>query len=189
MFSNSKRNFKYSSTTPLLKSIIRKQKTQNQVARKRKKRKWLGHQETTTSSWTISISHALIDIIENDQEIFPISDEKYAEELQLQEALMASALSSRIKTPFSETQDDDHNAKPKRVKTETGESSQMIFCPICMDAKPTSEMFKNTTCSHPFCLDCISKHVAVKIQDNISTVKCPDLNCQGVLHLNPEFCR
>ncbi|KAE9453358.1 hypothetical protein C3L33_14750, partial [Rhododendron williamsianum] len=128
-------------------------------------------------------------VIENDQEIFPISDENYAEELQLQEALMASALSSRIRTPFSETQDDDRNAKPKRVKTETGESSQLIFCPICMDAKPTSEMFKNTTCSHPFCLDCISKHVAVKIQDNISTVKCPDLNCQGVLHLNPEFCR
>ncbi|KAF7120754.1 hypothetical protein RHSIM_Rhsim13G0104900 [Rhododendron simsii] len=57
-----------------------------------------------------------------------------------------------------------------------------------MDAKRTSEMFTNTTCSHPFCLDCYSKQVAVKFQDNISTVKCLDLNCQGDLHLNPEFC-
>ncbi|KAH7856920.1 hypothetical protein Vadar_006934 [Vaccinium darrowii] len=130
-------------------------------------------------------------LIESEGEIFPISDEKYAEELQLQEALVASALSSRIRTRLSKTEGDSHNHKVgKRGKTEpeTGESSS-LFCPICMDAKPASEMFRNTACSHSFCLDCIAKHVAVKIQDNISTVKCPDFNCQGVLHLNPDFCR
>ncbi|GMP45819.1 hypothetical protein CsSME_00014200 [Camellia sinensis var. sinensis] len=49
-------------------------------------------------------------------------------------------------------------------------------------------MFENNTSyTHLFCSDCIAKHVAVKIQENISMVTCPELNCEVVLQL--ESCR
>ena len=162
--------------------------------------------------------YALLD----EEQIFPVSDEKYAEELQLQEALMSSAISSSrtrsskehfveqkiIKTEPGESsqifypnyanakpknliiqssETEDHYVEHKRgIKPETDESSK-IFCPICMDAKTSTEMFRINTCTHLFCSDCIVKHVAVKIQENISVVKCPDLNCKGVI--KPELCR
>jgi hypothetical protein len=82
----------------------------------------------------------------DDEEVFPISDEKYAQELQLQKALMSSAISSTMKSE-------------SRVKEETGESSQSFYA-ICMDGKPTREMVINNSCTHSFC-----------IQENISTLK------------------
>ncbi|KAF6176543.1 hypothetical protein GIB67_018861 [Kingdonia uniflora] len=44
----------------------------------------------------------------------------------------------------------------------------------------------NNKCCHSHCT-CISKHVATKIQHNIKSVNCPELNCKVVLE--PEFCR
>ncbi|GKD77603.1 zinc finger, C6HC-type containing protein, partial [Tanacetum coccineum] len=62
------------------------------------------------------------------------------------------------------------------------------FCDICMDTKTESEMFRNTNvCRHMFCFDCIRGHVAAKIQENITKVRCPDQNCKGVI--GPEACR
>ncbi|PNY02504.1 putative E3 ubiquitin-protein ligase RNF144A-like protein [Trifolium pratense] len=48
-------------------------------------------------------------------------------------------------------------------------------------------MFKNQRCYHSFCSECVIKQVATKIQDKISIVSCPGLNCKGVLDL--ESCR
>ncbi|KAF6164756.1 hypothetical protein GIB67_041008 [Kingdonia uniflora] len=45
----------------------------------------------------------------------------------------------------------------------------------------------NKKCCHSYCTDCISKHVATKIQQNINSINCPGLNCKLVLE--PEFCR
>ncbi|RHN82081.1 putative IBR domain, Zinc finger, RING-type, E3 ubiquitin ligase RBR family [Medicago truncatula] len=42
-------------------------------------------------------------------------------------------------------------------------------------------------CYHSFCSECVVKQVATKIQDNITNVSCPGLNCKGVLEL--ESCR
>ncbi|KAF5801375.1 putative transcription factor C2H2 family [Helianthus annuus] len=62
------------------------------------------------------------------------------------------------------------------------------FCGICMDTKTASEMFDNTgICNHLFCSDCIRQHVAVKIKENLTKVKCPDPSCKGVI--GPEACR
>lgn len=118
----------------------------------------------------------------DDQEVFPISDEKYAQELQLQEALISSAISSRtsistdqveVETPFT---------------TLKGQSSVSgSFCMICMDFKPSEEMFINNGCNHSFCTDCVGQYVGTKIQENISIVKCPDVKCKGVLE--PQSCR
>ncbi|XP_061376510.1 E3 ubiquitin-protein ligase RSL1-like [Gastrolobium bilobum] len=67
-----------------------------------------------------------------------------------------------------------------------GESS-LIICEICVEAKETDEMFMNQTCDHSFCSDCVTKHVATKIQESITVVSCPGLNCKGVLEI--DACR
>lgn len=128
---------------------------------------------TSTSDTLLLIDDFYFSALCDDEELFPISDEKYAQELQLQEALMSSAISSTMKP-----------SKPKQLQT--GESSQ-TFCEICMDGKPTSEMLRNNSCTHSFCTDCIGKYVAISIQQNISMVKCPDPKCSGLLE--PQFCR
>ncbi|XP_077230492.1 E3 ubiquitin-protein ligase RSL1-like [Tasmannia lanceolata] len=72
------------------------------------------------------------------------------------------------------------------LTTETGEASE-TFCQICTEGKSQEEMFRNENCSHVFCNDCISKHIAAKIQQNITMVECPDVGCQGLLDL--QFCQ
>lgn len=118
----------------------------------------------------------------DDHEVFPISDEKYAPELQLQEALISSAISSRtsistdqveVETPFT------------ILKGQSSDSES--FCMICMDVKRSEEMFINNGCNHSFCTDCVGRYVGTKIQENISMVKCPDVKCKGVLE--PQSCR
>lgn len=115
----------------------------------------------------------------DEEEVFPISDEKYAEELQMQEALMSSAASLNFKVSDAKTQ------TPGR-RTEAGESSQ-AFCEICMDTKPGNEMFRSNSCRHSYCSECIGRHVAAKIQENVSAVKCPDVSCKGIIE--PQHCR
>jgi E3 ubiquitin-protein ligase RNF144 len=116
-------------------------------------------------------------------------DENYAEELQLQQALMDSL----IITSNSHTQNDpssssgqwdvfDTEQKMFMTKEESS-SSSIIICEICAEPKKTEEMFNIQTCHHSFCSECVIKQVATKIQDKISHVSCPGLNCKGVLEL------
>ncbi|XP_024972127.1 probable E3 ubiquitin-protein ligase RNF144A [Cynara cardunculus var. scolymus] len=118
--------------------------------------------------------------LHDDDEIFPISDEKYAHQLQLQEALI-SASASLFQNASS--------SKKQRIEEEDA-SDQLhdSFCEICMDRKTASDMFRNiNVCGHLFCLDCIRRHVAAKIKENIPQVKCPEPKCKGII--GPEICR
>nr|XP_007135375.1 hypothetical protein PHAVU_010G124200g [Phaseolus vulgaris]ESW07369.1 hypothetical protein PHAVU_010G124200g [Phaseolus vulgaris] len=112
------------------------------------------------------------------EEMLPMSDERYAEQLQLQEALHSSTTSSaRV---VKEVLHVDLEAKGKQK--ETGETSHTLtYCGICMDAKRGEEMFRNQNCSHLYCEDCSGKHVAAKVQENVLTVKCPEPKCKGVI--------
>ncbi|XP_016475322.1 E3 ubiquitin-protein ligase RSL1-like [Nicotiana tabacum] len=115
----------------------------------------------------------LFDEIE-DEENFSISDEKYAEELQFQEVLMAStSIQNSTSSPALSLREAEES-------DEEGESS-LSFCEICAERKESDEMFTIETCSHIFCTDCISKHVATKIQENIHAVTCPGVACRGIL--------
>ncbi|XP_050231743.1 E3 ubiquitin-protein ligase RSL1-like [Mercurialis annua] len=68
-----------------------------------------------------------------------------------------------------------------------GQSSQ-IFCEICAERKEFIDMFATESCVHnSFCSDCISKHVSTKIQESITRVTCPGINCSSVLEL--DICR
>ncbi|KAK4374681.1 hypothetical protein RND71_005358 [Anisodus tanguticus] len=113
----------------------------------------------------------LFDEIQNDEN-FSISDEKYAEELQDQEVIMTSTILNQNSTNFP--------ASSRVNEHEIGESS-LSFCEICAERKENNEMFTIETCSHVFCTDCISKHVATKIQDKIHIVTCPGVACRGIL--------
>ncbi|GAU44180.1 hypothetical protein TSUD_87400 [Trifolium subterraneum] len=135
------------------------------------------------------------------QEIFQISDEEYAEEMQLQEALIfSSAISNTTAAINKEIEvidveiDNVSSTRLRKLKlkeTCEGESSsssqlkQISYCGICMEAKSIKEMFENRKCSHSFCEECVGTYLAAKIQENISMVKCPDPKCNAML-LNDE---
>lgn len=117
------------------------------------------------------------------------SDANYAEELQIQEALLASLLTSQLDSTASSS---SIQARPtlsallKNPGKEVAEPSQS-FCEICLENKETWQMYRNSNCSHSFCYDCTSKHITAKIEDNIKTVTCPGLNCKVVL--DSDECR
>ncbi|KAG4137847.1 hypothetical protein ERO13_D07G097600v2 [Gossypium hirsutum] len=57
-------------------------------------------------------------------------------------------------------------------------SSNPLFCRLCGDQNPTSNIFNETHCSHRFCSDCIRRHIVTKLKDeNTIAVGCPEPNC------------
>ncbi|XP_045787340.1 E3 ubiquitin-protein ligase RSL1-like [Trifolium pratense] len=104
------------------------------------------------------------------------------DELLFEETLMAS--SSTLPPPFVAS---SSKAVDDTVITEKADQSSIIVCEICTEAKRTHEMFRNQRCYHSFCSECVVKQVSTKIQDNITNVSCPGLNCKGLLEL--ESCR
>ncbi|KAI3908700.1 hypothetical protein MKW92_020972 [Papaver armeniacum] len=50
-----------------------------------------------------------------------------------------------------------------------------------------NEAFEIKGCAHFYCSECIVRYVASKIQENVISIGCPEMNCQGVLE--PEQCR
>ncbi|XXG40668.1 hypothetical protein AAC387_Pa01g1330 [Persea americana] len=143
----------------------------------------------------LNIDDFYLDLMNEEEDPLPISDEKYALELQLQEVIMSSLESS---PPLQSQQPQQQpllltyssETTPTEPKTtiapDMGESSAS-FCGICMDGKATQEMFTNSSCSHVFCSDCMSKHIAARIQENMVMVGCPEPKCNGLLE--PEFCQ
>ncbi|GAV83682.1 LOW QUALITY PROTEIN: IBR domain-containing protein, partial [Cephalotus follicularis] len=91
--------------------------------------------------------------------------------LQFQEVLMASTI---IPLSLNAKQD------PVETKTEVGESS-FCFCDICVERKDSDQMFKTDGCVHSYCSDCVSRHVAAKMQDSVTIITCPALDCKAVL--------
>ncbi|THG13972.1 uncharacterized protein LOC114273415 [Camellia sinensis] len=69
---------------------------------------------------------------ENEDQMFPISDSKYAEELQFQEALMSSVIASKSSVPPLMMIEEKAKAE------EVGESSH-CFCEICVEKKESHE--------------------------------------------------
>ncbi|KAJ6934409.1 hypothetical protein NC651_009438 [Populus alba x Populus x berolinensis] len=129
-------------------------------------------------------------------EIFEVSDDRYAEELQFQEALMGSVIVSQMKnngpssmmikgTPVL-PRISDQPVHTEIIQSGAAESS-LSFCEICVERKENDQMFKTESCVHSFCNDCISRHVAAKVQYGARVVTCPGLNCRAVLDL--DTCR
>lgn len=148
-----------------------------------------------SSSSGVTVLHPLADdfyfsALFDATEIFPISDEKYAEELALQETLMSENFStSRTRNTKEKFSTSPIETLKGKMKLENGQSSSQVLvssCVICMDAKPTEEMFRNDNCTHSVCTDCIGKYVATKVKENIPLVRCPEPKCGGVFE--PQLC-
>ncbi|XP_071722327.1 E3 ubiquitin-protein ligase RSL1-like [Rutidosis leptorrhynchoides] len=59
------------------------------------------------------------------------------------------------------------------------QSTQQFTCEICIEPASTTQKFNNRNlCSHPFCLDCVSKYIEVKILEHTPKIVCPGLNCE-----------
>jgi E3 ubiquitin-protein ligase RNF144 len=126
---------------------------------------------------------------EEADEILSVSDAKYAEGLQFQEALMGDIITSQMASSSSSSSPTIQALiSPPTPNPEAGESSSSSsFCDICVERKDDHQMFRNESCLHSFCSDCIGKHVSTKIQLGITTVSCPGLECRAVLKL--DACR
>ncbi|KAJ8541252.1 hypothetical protein K7X08_002068 [Anisodus acutangulus] len=102
-------------------------------------------------------------------EIVVHQDAEYAEELQLQEALVASLYIGQSSNHASlSVQDNQLNS----------------FCEICLDYKVSWEMFKNDGCSHSFCYECTSKHIIARISQKAKVIGCPGVSCSAALDVN-----
>ncbi|XP_052188200.1 E3 ubiquitin-protein ligase RSL1-like isoform X2 [Diospyros lotus] len=101
------------------------------------------------------------------------SDAQYAENLQVQEALLASL----------------ENAASSSIQTRNILNSERCrsVCGICFEEKQNRQMFRNISCSHSFCYNCTSKHIIAKIQDNINKIPCPGVDCKTQLDF--DACR
>lgn len=132
-------------------------------------------------------------ILIDQEELLPISDDRYAEELQLQECIMSSVLLMASHISIHAPSVTTPTKARTVVVTQSSSSGSSIaqsstsFCEICMEWKPWAEMFASNNCSHVFCTDCIGRHITAKIQDNPTLITCPGLNCRGVLE--PHICQ
>ncbi|XP_010489826.1 PREDICTED: probable E3 ubiquitin-protein ligase RNF217 [Camelina sativa] len=127
-------------------------------------------------------------------EVFPISDENYATELCLQEALFSSLVASTVGVNHHHPQVQMNlvtrvKQEPEiKIEEDPVEPSSRMFCMICMDQKPSSDIFRGTTnCAHSYCTDCTVRYVATKIKDNAARIKCPDVECTSLIE--PYACR
>lgn len=120
---------------------------------------------------------------EDKSELIPVSDVTSAEDLQIQEVLFASLLTSRMENRASSSA---IQATPTLYMTSTNTTKEVpipsqSFCEICMENREIWQMFVNSTCSHSFCYDCTGKHIITKIQASASIVTCPGVNCSVML--------
>ncbi|CAO2169278.1 unnamed protein product [Urochloa humidicola] len=145
-----------------------------------------------------------------DDELFPISDEKYAAELQLQEVIMSSAVAATagpssapprriITTASASTNNAAATAAAAALANGKGECSYassssaaaappLVFCKICMDGVPPSDAYRaGRGCAHAFCGGCLSGYVGGKIRERIADVRCSEERCGGAL--DPELCQ
>ncbi|KAK2645120.1 hypothetical protein Ddye_020315 [Dipteronia dyeriana] len=134
-----------------------------------------------------------------------ISVEQYNEDRDLQIAITASLLCNdsddddlRILTVKPENTPFGRKTKPFSSPsiTEPGQSSNSksnnnddlpFVCNLCVEPRNSIESFKIKGCSHAYCVDCMSRYVASKLQDNITSISCPESDCRGLLE--PEYCR
>ncbi|KAL1207299.1 E3 ubiquitin-protein ligase RSL1 [Cardamine amara subsp. amara] len=183
---------------------------------------------SSSSSNTKMDTEALIDetyfsALSGYDEVFPISDEKYATELHLQEALFSSLSVSTVEishhlqhqeniatelylqeTLFSSllasAVDINHHLQlqeniatsskqePEITTEKESDEPSRRLCMICMNEKPSSEIFRGTTnCTHSYCIDCTVRYVATKIKENAARIKCPDVECTRFIE--PYTCR
>ncbi|KAF8391890.1 hypothetical protein HHK36_022230 [Tetracentron sinense] len=71
----------------------------------------------------------------------------------------------------------------KQRNPREGEEIPIPTCEICIEPISANKRFKcKKDCSYSFCLDCITKHIEVKVEENTAEVRCPGSNCPTLLN-------
>nr|XP_043631523.1 probable E3 ubiquitin-protein ligase RNF217 [Erigeron canadensis] len=78
---------------------------------------------------------------------------------------------------------------PQNQQQEEENQDATFTCEICIEpvSLPNIKFNNNNLCAHPFCADCIIKYIQVKLDENVSDIKCPAMTCQH--SLEPLSCR
>lgn len=88
----------------------------------------------------------------------------------------------------------ERECRLRRPIQEVGESSNPplpkpdSYCSICMESKFKYECFALKNCSHVYCSSCVSQYVEAKVEDNVTSIRCPDPSCKDG-YLEPEMCQ
>ncbi|PWA82145.1 hypothetical protein CTI12_AA155330 [Artemisia annua] len=75
------------------------------------------------------------------------------------------------------------------IQKKKQDDEDTFTCEICLETQTLpSKKFKNSDrCVHSFCTDCMITYIQVKIEDNVSNIKCPHKSCK--YSLEPLSCR
>ncbi|KAH7835838.1 hypothetical protein Vadar_030378 [Vaccinium darrowii] len=94
-------------------------------------------------------------------------------------------------SPVLATEESYESAKESFESAEVKEWEISNFiCEICVEhmSSPNKKFTNKGLCAHPFCVDCITKYIQVKVEhDHVAEIKCPGLNCDQLL--DPFTCQ
>ncbi|PRQ47099.1 putative transcription factor interactor and regulator CCHC(Zn) family [Rosa chinensis] len=80
----------------------------------------------------------------------------------------------------------EHSSNPEINDPRTSNDTSTFICDLCVKSFPLEKSFNIKGCSHFYCQQCIVNFVSSKLQDNVTSIECPEPGCWGVL--DPEYC-
>lgn len=132
------------------------------------------------------IASVVVTAAENPQfdETLIMSDENFANELQLQEVIISSLIAL---PPPRRTSGGGESSKT--VAEGGGGGPSQSLCEICAEKKDADAFFPPRSCAHAFCKDCISRYVSIKVEKRTiaaavaAGIACPGAGCGGALEI------
>lgn len=85
-----------------------------------------------------------------------------------------------------QSQNEQSSNNPETNDASTNSDTSTFICDLCVESFPLEESFNIKGCSHFYCQQCIVNYVSSKLQDNVTSIMCPEPGCCGVL--DPEYC-
>ena len=75
------------------------------------------------------------------------------------------------------------------IQKKKQDDEDTFTCEICLETQilPCKKFKNSDRCVHSFCTDCMITYIQVKIEDNVSNIKCPHKSCK--YSLEPLSCR
>ncbi|KAK9942105.1 hypothetical protein M0R45_007793 [Rubus argutus] len=72
------------------------------------------------------------------------------------------------------------------TRMNSGSSTDSI-CDMCVKSVHLEDLFNIKGCNHLYCRQCILDFVVLKLNENVTSIVCPEPDCKAAL--DPEYCR